>query len=215
MVPAKRWVLPRPPCRAQVLFCGFWRNVADFFTLHHSWFRGSLIARRITIAALGKGLGVSARSAAQYAAAGCPRTSIAAARKWKQEHVLPRKGGPGGRSLFAGEAEQHQSALHRRVLAEALKAEEAARGAKLKNDKAAGLLWEADQIVREFSELLSYFRAVLDAFPDSAASEFPESERPRIFDLAKHSKERALALLAGWKPSVANDAGKDKGKGRA
>jgi hypothetical protein len=68
--------------------------------------------------------------------------------------------------------------------------------------------------VREFSEVLSHFRAVLDAFPDSAASEFPESERPRVYDLAKHSAERALTLLAGWKPS-AGDAAKQKGKRRA
>jgi hypothetical protein len=100
------------------------------------------------------------------------------------------------------------------MLADLELAKERAIAQRVRNEKEAGRLWEADQVVREFGELLSHFRAVLCGLPDAVASEFAEGERARTFEVAKHHVERSLALLASWKPGAALPDSAPKRKGR-
>lgn len=139
---------------------------------------------------LAQAMGVNVRTLNGWVAKGCPTTSVEAVRAWKSEHVRPRPD-----AAKQGD-EQQNSLQRRRMLAEAEKAEEAARAAKLRNDKAAGLLHENTVCVREAAEIFSAARAMLDAVPDAIAKECPDQVRTRVYETAKTKLAGVLKKLA-------------------
>jgi phage terminase Nu1 subunit (DNA packaging protein) len=109
--------------------------------------------------------------------------------------MRPRKGGP--RTKEQEEAEKSQDSLQRRILqANALKSEEDARAAKLRNDEAEGLLIARAEVTREWAEHFSQARTILEAFPDQFAKEAPAKLRASAHELALKSIERVMRTLA-------------------
>lgn len=137
---------------------------------------------------------VNERTLKGWVARGCPRDSPEAVRVWRADHLLPRKGGPGGEK----ETDETEAGNQRRIVAaNADKAEEDARAARLRNDEREGLVVEKAQVTREYAEQFAQARTILDAFPDQFAKEAPAKLRTSAHELARKSIERVLRLLAG------------------
>jgi phage terminase Nu1 subunit (DNA packaging protein) len=147
----------------------------------------------LTLKALAKGCGVSERTLNTWIKRGCPRESVKAAIAWRDEHVLPRKGGPrGGKPVDP----EQQSILARRALAQCEKDEAAARRENLKSDLLDGLVVYTADVRREAAEIFAGVRAILETIPDSLAKEFPQKLRARAFDVGKNKVDAALRKLA-------------------
>jgi phage terminase Nu1 subunit (DNA packaging protein) len=148
----------------------------------------------LTLKALAKGCNVSERTLNTWIARGCPRESIKAAQAWRDEHILPRKGGPKAGRPAADPAQQ--SLLARRTVAQCEKDEAAARREQLKSDQLERLVIYRDQVVREAGEIFAAVRAILETIPDGLAKEFPQKLRARAYEVGKNKVDIALRKLA-------------------
>lgn len=158
-----------------------------------------MIAVSLTVPRKAAACKVSEKTLRDWWARGCPKdASVEETLAWRDEHIPPRVGGPGSRSVGEDDGDDENLQIQR-LKAEIHKLKQDGRGKELKNDVFEGKLVPLDDVLSQVSELVLRVKHRLESVPDEVAPEFSPDVRGKVVELLKEKIFLLLTEMSQWR----------------